>query len=42
MDMRSRSDALAAVMSVFLPVLTIPVGPLAALAVAVVCFLRTA
>jgi O-antigen ligase len=34
MDMRSRSDALAAVMSVFLPVLTISVGTLAALAVA--------
>jgi hypothetical protein len=34
MDMRSRSDALAAVMLVLLPVLTISVAPLAALAVA--------
>jgi hypothetical protein len=34
MDMKSRSDALAAVMLVLLPVLTISVAPLAALAVA--------
>jgi hypothetical protein len=42
MDMRSRSDALAAVMSVFLSVLTISVGMLAALAIVVACLLRTA
>jgi O-antigen ligase len=42
MDMRSRSDALAAVMFVFLPVLTISVGTLAALAVAIACLLITA
>jgi hypothetical protein len=42
MDMRSRSDALAAVMSVFLLVLIISVGMLAALAVAAACLLRMA
>jgi hypothetical protein len=41
MDMRSRSDALAAAMSVFLLVLTIYVGMLVALVIVAACLIRT-